>query len=137
MHPQVPWGLKNNALPRLLGACLARHFMPNLLSRVMQPRQSESENLRNANPKAQPQHATCRNMLQPDLIGKIDASQYYWYCYSTIVVVIISTTIIIITIIIIIITTIYTILAIAIIIFIVVVIIIITIKNYYFAASRL
>lgn len=36
----------------LLGACLARHFMPNLLSRVMQPRQSESENLRNANPKA-------------------------------------------------------------------------------------
>ena len=66
MHPQVPWGLKNNALPRLLGACLARHFMPNLLSRVMQPRQSESENLRNANPKAQPQHATCRNMLQPD-----------------------------------------------------------------------
>ena len=133
MHPQVPWGLKNNALPRLLGACLARHFMPNLLSQVMQPRQSESENLRNANPKAQPQHATCRNMLQPDLIGKIDASQYYWYCYSTIIVVIISTTIIIT---IIITTIIYTIIAIAIII-IVVFIIIIIIKSYYFAASRL
>lgn len=36
----------------LLGACLARHFMPNLLSHVMQQRPPESGSLRDADPKA-------------------------------------------------------------------------------------